>query len=142
MLIPFFFDPHQGTCLPAGAGRESLIDPRDIAAVAVKALTTPGHDGKTYVLTGPELLSYAEMTAKASAVLDRPLRYVAVSEAAARERMLEAGFMPPFADSVLGHFAAVRAGRAYLTSTVADLLGRPPRSFDDWLGDNVAPLTG
>jgi uncharacterized protein YbjT (DUF2867 family) len=141
-LIPLFFDPRQGSALPAGAGKEAPIDPRDIAAVAVKALTTPGHESQTYVITGPELLGQAEMMAKASVALGKPLTYVDVSPDEARERMLAFGFPPPFADSVLGHFAAVRAGRVYLTSTVANLLGRPPRSFDDWLRDNAAALNG
>jgi uncharacterized protein YbjT (DUF2867 family) len=55
--------------LPSGAGKDSAIDPRDIAAVAVEALTMPGHEGKIYELTGPDLLSYAEMVGKISAAI-------------------------------------------------------------------------
>jgi uncharacterized protein YbjT (DUF2867 family) len=50
--------------LPAGDGKNTPIDPRGIAAVAVKVLTTPGHEGKIYELTGPELPSHAEMVEK------------------------------------------------------------------------------
>lgn len=46
-----------GLFLPTGNGKDPQIDPRDIAAVAVKVLTTSGHEGKIYELTGPELLS-------------------------------------------------------------------------------------
>jgi uncharacterized protein YbjT (DUF2867 family) len=143
MLIPFLFDLKQGAAmLPAGNGKEAPIDPRDIAAVAVKTLTTPGHEGKTYVLTGPALLSFTEMTAKASAVAGKPLRYVDVRETEARDRLLAAGLIPPYVDSLLRHFAAIKAGRVYLTSTVGDLLGRPARTFDDWLRDHAAALAG
>jgi uncharacterized protein YbjT (DUF2867 family) len=54
--------------LPVGDGRDTPTDPRDIAAVAVKVLTTPGHEGKVYELTGPEFLSYAEMVQKMGAI--------------------------------------------------------------------------
>lgn len=74
ILRPAFFNsnlihslgivPRGGLFLPAGDGKDKPIDPRDIAAVAVKALTTPGHEGKVYELTGPELLSYAEVVQK------------------------------------------------------------------------------
>ena len=70
--------------LPAGDGKDTPIDPRDIAAVAVKVLTTPGHEGKIYELTGPELLSHAEMVEKIAAATGRPLKYVDVPEATAR----------------------------------------------------------
>ena len=53
-----------GLYLPSGDGKDVPIDPRDVAAVAVKVLTTPGHEGKVYELTGPELLSYTEVVQK------------------------------------------------------------------------------
>jgi uncharacterized protein YbjT (DUF2867 family) len=59
--------------------------------VAVKALTTPGHEGKIYELTGPELLSYAEVVQKVAAGTGKPLRFVDVPEATWRQEMLSAG---------------------------------------------------
>lgn len=123
--------------LPVGDGKDTPTDPRDIAAVAVKALTTPGHEGKVYELTGPELMSYAEMVQKMAAVIGRPLKFVDVPEAMAREGMLADGLPLALADSLLSYFAGVRAGKIYPPiSTVADLLGRPAHTFDDWLRDN------
>jgi uncharacterized protein YbjT (DUF2867 family) len=141
MLVPFLVDLGAGeTVLPAGDGKEAPIDPRDIAASAVATLTTRGHEGKVHVITGPELLSQSEMMARASAILGRPLRFVDVSEAEARERLSGAGVPSPFVDSLLGHFAAIRAGRAFVTSAVAELTGRPPRRFDEWVRDHATLL--
>ena len=57
---------------PAGDARVSVVDVRDIAAVAVAALTKSGHEGKTYDITGPEALTHAEMAAQLSEALERP----------------------------------------------------------------------
>src|SRR5439155_6799006 len=61
--------------LPLRDARQSLVDVRDLAAVAERALTEPGHEGKTYDFTGPESLSYADVAATLSAVRGRPVRY-------------------------------------------------------------------
>jgi uncharacterized protein YbjT (DUF2867 family) len=141
LLIPFLMDLRAGeTVLPAGDGKEAPIDPRDIAAVAIKTLTTPGHEGKTYVITGPELLSQTDMMARASAILGRPLKHVDISEAEALTRWLGMGVPREFADSLIGHFKAMKAGRAHVTSAVAEITGRPPRRFEDWVHDHRAAL--
>lgn len=129
-----------GLFLPTGNGKDTHIDPRDIAAVAVKALTTPGHEGKIYELTGPELLSYAEVVQKIADVTGKPLKFVDVPEAAWRQEMLSAGLPPFMVDTLLFHFAAVKAGRWSVTSTVAELLGRPARTFEQWAKDHATAL--
>jgi len=70
---------------PLGEGKSPPIDPRDIAAVAVAALTKPGHEGKAYDLTGPEALTMAEQVKAISHAIGKPLAFVDVPEAAARE---------------------------------------------------------
>ena len=129
-----------GLFLPTGNGKDPQIDPRDIAAVAVNVLTTPGHDRKIYELTGPELLSYAEVVQKIAAVTGKPLKFVDVPEATWRQEMLNAGFPPLMVETLLVYFASVKAGRWYATSTVAELLGRPARTFDEWVRDHAAAL--
>ena len=129
-----------GLFLPTGNGKDPQIDPRDIAAVAVKVLTTPGHEGKIYELTGPELLSYAEVVQKIADVTGKPFKFVDVPEAAWRQEMLSAGFPPPMVDTLLVYFASVKAGRWYVTSTVAELLGRPARTFEQWAKDHATAL--
>lgn len=129
-----------GLFLPTGNGKDVHIDPRDIAAVAVKVLSTPGHDGKVYELTGPELLSYAEIMQKIAAATGTPRKFVDVSEEMARQDLLTAGLPPPMVDTLLCYFAGVKVGRSYVTSTVPDLLGRPARTFDEWVQDNITAL--
>ena len=129
-----------GFFLPIGDGKDAVIDPFDIAAVAVKALTEPGHGGKIYELTGPELLSFQEMIDKLSAFTSAPLVYVDVPEAAALEGMLSAGMPLKQAEAAVVFFAEVKAGKMIVQPTVAEVLGRPPRSFDDWLQNNAASL--
>lgn len=96
--------------------------------MAVKALTTPGHEGKIkiYELTGPELLSYAEVVQKVAAGTGKPLRFVDVPEATWRQEMLSAGAALPVVESLLAYF-----GRG---------VSRPARTFDEWLRDNAAAL--
>ncbi len=129
-----------GLFLPTGNGKDQPIDPHDIAAVAVKVLTTPGHEGKTYELTGPELLSYAEVVQIIAAVTGKPLKYVDVPEAVWRQEMLGTGAPSFVVESMLSYFAGVRAGRLHVTSTVPELLGRPARSYEQWAKDHVAAL--
>jgi uncharacterized protein YbjT (DUF2867 family) len=124
--------------LPTSDGKEAPIDERDIAAAAVATLTSPGHEGKIYELTGPDLLSNAEMADRMSAATGISIRHADLTETEARERFLADGFPPGFADSVVRHFAAVKAGKMHLTSGIPDLLGRPARSFDDWLAASGA----
>src|SRR6185295_12763472 len=75
----------------AGEGRIPFIDTRDIAASAAMVLTEPGHEGKEYVLTGPEALSYRRATEILSEVVGRPLAYVAETEDETWTRQRRAG---------------------------------------------------
>jgi uncharacterized protein YbjT (DUF2867 family) len=124
--------------LPTGDGKTVPIDPRDIADVAVMALTSPGHENKEYLLTGPEALSAPEQLAKIGAAIGRPLRFVDVPPDAAREGMLKAGRPEVMVNAMLEAMTLVRAGRgSWVISTVERLLGRKARTFDDWLESNV-----
>lgn len=72
--------PVDGTVVfPAGEVREPFVDCDDIADVAVAALCEAGHAGRTYELTGPRALTFAEATAEMAAAAGRPLRYETVS---------------------------------------------------------------
>jgi uncharacterized protein YbjT (DUF2867 family) len=127
--------------LPVGQGQDTPTDSRDIAAVAVELLTSPGHEGKVYELTGPEYLSYAAMVQKIADAIGKPLKLVDVTKEAALEGMLAAGVPATQAEGLLLYFDGVKAGKIYApTPTVAELLGRLPRSFDDWVRDHVAAL--
>jgi uncharacterized protein YbjT (DUF2867 family) len=119
---------------PAGLGKSAPIDPYDIASVAVKALTTPGHEGKKYVLTGEELLTTAEQVDVLATALGKPLRLVEVPEAGARAAMLKSGMNEVLAGAALEMLARARAGGGALrTTTVREVTGAEPRTFAAWV---------
>ncbi len=113
---------------PAGEARAAFIDARDIAAVAAEALTRPGHDGRTYELTGPDLLSHAQVVDVIGREMGRPIRYQAISDARFREALH--GLPPPFVELLSELFEDFRAGAFEATTdTVEQLLGRAPTRF-------------
>jgi len=75
----------------AGDGRVAMIDARDIAAVAVAALTTPGHGGKIYTLTGPEALTFDDVASNLSQQSGKQIRHVRVSVDTVRTALESAG---------------------------------------------------
>ncbi|WP_433368780.1 NAD(P)H-binding protein [Actinoplanes sp. CA-142083] len=113
----------------SGAGRQGVVDPRDVAAVAAEALTTAGHDGQVYTLTGPELLGVPEQAAQLAEVLGTTITTVDVPPA--REH-----FPPEIADMALAGALLVRAGgNAIVTADVEKVLGRRPGSYRAWAAD-------
>jgi uncharacterized protein YbjT (DUF2867 family) len=127
--------------LPSGAGKDAPIDPRDISAVAVKVLTSTGHEGKVYEITGPELLSQNDMLQEVAAFIGKPLKFVDVSPEVWREQAVGGGFPPALADAMLKHCSLVKSGElAFVRPTVQQLLGRPAYTFKDWLASS--PFAG
>jgi uncharacterized protein YbjT (DUF2867 family) len=124
---------------PAGEGKSAAIDPADIAAVAVKALTTSGHEGKAYTLTGPKALSTGEQAAILSAASGRKINYVDVPPAAAADGMLKAGMPQVYVDALLELYALMKSGGgALVTNTVEEVTGRKPNTFENWSQANAA----
>jgi uncharacterized protein YbjT (DUF2867 family) len=116
-----------------------VIDPDDIAEVEATILTTPGHAGKAYEISGPESLTTAEQVETVASVLGRPLKYVNGPDAAARESMVGMGMPVPFADAMVGLIQLLRSmGRIEPTSGVQALIGRRPRTFRQWVEANIA----
>ena len=119
---------------PMGPGRYAPIDPADIAAVAATVLTEDGHEGREYVITGPETLTVGEQVRTLERALGRRLdvREVATADEAVRARFPN-GAPPPLAAAITEGFALMRAdtvGRR--TDTARQLLGREPHDFADW----------
>ncbi|MGF1424908.1 NAD(P)H-binding protein [Kitasatospora sp. LaBMicrA B282] len=122
---------------PFAAGRAALIDPADIAAVAARVLTEPGHHGREYLLTGPQAHSPGELVTILAEVLALPLTYVAISPEVAREALLEHGLAPVMADAVMAlRAASLEDFGARVTPAVAQLTGRPATSFRSWATRN------
>ncbi len=114
----------------AGTGATSFISVQDIAAVAVMALREPGHMGQAYDLTGGEALDHAQVAAILAGVLERPVSYQDLPEEALRAGLEQAGLGGPQAAYLLDLYRMVRAGAcAAVLPTVAQLLGRPPRTL-------------
>ena len=87
-----YFPPRNGAIyLPWGNGTASFVDTRDIASVAAKVLTSDGHEGNIYTLTGPAALGIADVARILSEAAGREFKYVDVPEGAARDGMLQAG---------------------------------------------------
>ena len=119
-----------------GNGAVSHIDIRDIASVAVKVLSTSGHEGKAYSLTGPEALSNAQVAEKLSRVLGRAIRYVDVPPEDFKKSLLSAGVPEWSANALIDLQRLYREGVASLVDpAVEQLTGRKATSFDHFARD-------
>src|SRR6266496_3252688 len=109
----------------------AAIDPADIAAVAAAALTSPGHDSRTYILTGPEALRPADQVKVLAEVLGRNLRFEAQPDAEARIEMSKS--MPAeTVDAFFRFFVEGEFDDSSVLPTVSEITGRPPRTFREW----------
>jgi len=137
----FLLDAVRGgeIALPAGSVVEPFVDVRDIAEVAVKVLTEPGHAGELYELTGPRLLSFADAAADISAASGRDVRYVPVSAEDYAAAAVGYGVPEDEVGALTELFARVLDGRnESVTHDVARVLGRPATDFADFARDAAA----
>ncbi|GIE62199.1 uncharacterized protein YbjT (DUF2867 family) [Actinoplanes octamycinicus] len=127
---------HRAVAAPFGDVGLPLVDPADIAEVAAAALRDPGHAGRVYELTGPELSTPRQRAAELARVLGEPVRFTEQTREQAREQML--AFMPePVADGTLQIIGAPTAAELRISPDVPRVLDRPARTFADWLGRHV-----
>jgi uncharacterized protein YbjT (DUF2867 family) len=122
---------------PAGNGKTSFIDARDIAAVAVHTLTQDGHHGQAYVLTGGQAYDRYEVAQAIAQAIDKNVHYVPVEDAQFRESM--AAFEGPqtYVDLMSNLYNFVRAGwTEQTTDTVPNLLGRAPITLEQFAADH------
>jgi uncharacterized protein YbjT (DUF2867 family) len=125
---------------PYAAAETAPVDERDVAAVAARALYEDGHEGGDYVLTGPEALSQAEQVSIIGEALGRRLRFEELSPDEFR-RETEQTWPRPVVDMLLNAWGATIGHPAYMTSTVLDTLGSPPRTFRQWASEHAAEFT-
>lgn len=113
-----------------------VVDPADIAEVAVAALTGDEHKGRVYELTGPALITPRQQAAAIGAALAEPVRFVELSRAAAHARMAE--FMPePVVQTTLAVLGEPNAAELRLSPDVERVLGRAPGTFAEWARRHV-----
>lgn len=127
-----------------GDARISHVDVRDIARVAVKALTENGHEGKAYSLTGPEALTNARIAGIISAVAGREVRYVDLSAEQMREGLVGSGMPEAYADAMLDllRFYRTEGETAGLSPDIRNLTGMDPIPFEKFAKDHVRDFTG
>ncbi|BAZ14369.1 NmrA family protein [Calothrix sp. NIES-4071] len=121
--------------IPAGNGKTSFIDVRDIAAVAARALLEDGHSGKAYALTGNEALTYYEVAEIFTSVLDKPIRYT--NPSIFKFIRMRAQELPiDFVLVMAGIYTTTRLGLAgSITGDVKLLLNRPPITVQKFVED-------
>lgn len=129
--------------LPMEDARIASVDVEDIAAIAAIVLTSGGHEGKIYPITGPEALTMAEVAELLSAVTAKPIRYVNIAPEEARRAQLAAGMPPYLADALVELFAERRKGKEALVSPViATVFGRRATSFAEFALRHAAIFRG
>ncbi|TMR95289.1 NAD(P)H-binding protein [Nonomuraea basaltis] len=126
---------------PYGQAARSLIHEKDIAAVAVHVLTSAGHNGATYVLTGPERLTQAEQVRVIGEVVGREVRWEEQPPEEARDQLMAAWGDADFVDAALKTWESFVTTPEPVTDTVERLLGRPALTFRQWAEDHAADLS-
>jgi len=124
--------------VPAGSGRTSFVDARDIGEAAAVVLTESGHANRAYDLTGPAALEYGEVAAILSDVLGRPISYPAPSLLTFGRRMRRRGESLGFIALMCGIYTTARLGLAARVSEDSRrVLGRRPRSMRTFVEDHA-----
>lgn len=144
-FTPFVWNSilQQGLLLEqAGDGAMTTIDPADVAAVGLLALTADGHEGQKYALTSEDSFSTRQLGEMLSELLKIKLTVFDGSTDELRTALIENGAPGEYAPVMSHYFDTVAAGRWKVTDTVAQLLGRAPRSYREWLEINLPRITG
>lgn len=119
------------------AGR-SPVDRRDVGEVAAAVLTGEGYDGRTLIVSGPERLTDVDLIAAIGRAAGRPYRVEAVDVETARVEMIRDGLSPELTDAALAYWQRLVDVPEAVTSTVADVTGRPARTFAAWAAEHAA----
>lgn len=121
----------------------SPVDIRDIAAVAAAVLTGSGHEGKSYVITGPESLTYAEIADKLSVAAGKKIVYVDVPLEQARKAMVDSGSPQWYVDGQMEQFQVRLKGyQAAVTTAVSEVAKKQPIAFDQFARDHAVYFRG
>lgn len=122
--------------LPAGQAKVSFIDTRDIAEVAAKLLTDDRQNNQAFDLTGSEAFDHDEVAKMLTEGIGRKITYQEIPPAALKSGLLQAGLPDDYANVILMILEKLHAGYAApITDAVPKLLGRPARSFVNYVQD-------
>lgn len=129
--------------LPLGDTTLAPVDIEDIAKVAHAVLTTSGHEGKTYVMTGPEALTMGDVADRISDAIGKPVTYRNVSPEEKRRAWLDANYPPPRANAFLQLFAErSRLGRSSVDLSAHEHFGIEPTTFAQFARRNAEVFRG
>ncbi|MFD1939318.1 NAD(P)H-binding protein [Nonomuraea mangrovi] len=120
-----------------GDAATSPIHERDIAAVAVKALTDTAHAGRHYLLTGPQSLTQRDKVRLIGLAIGRELTFQEVSPEQVRQSMLAQGVPEDVPERLLGSLADFAKQAGPSTDMVDRLLGRPALTFAEWAAEHA-----
>jgi uncharacterized protein YbjT (DUF2867 family) len=127
---------------PAGKSKAAFVDTRDIAAVAVAALTEPGHEGKAYEISGPQLLSYDDIAAIFFKVVGNPVKYQDIPPAAAKQAMLAMGIGEWNVDGINELMDQMRADKYCMLSDAVQNVGhKAPTTLEQFVRENAKVWT-
>lgn len=127
---------------PTAGRRVAMIDVRDVAAVAAVAALADGHAGRTYDLTGPSAITFADVAAALTDATGRPVGSVDLTEEQARPRFEQAGLPDWLAAHLAGVFGVIRAGGfEHTTDHVRTITGHPARHIASFVRDFAAQFT-
>jgi len=117
-------------------GKMGIIDSRDISDFAAHVLTTPGHEGKTYTLTGPASLSMHDIARTIGTVVGKDVKYIAVPVDAAKQSMSQMG-MDDWTVNFMGDYLAAYSANwgDLVTDDFKRVTGKEPRSFNQFATD-------
>jgi uncharacterized protein YbjT (DUF2867 family) len=118
--------------------KSAMVHDADIASVAASVLTSEGHGGKSYTITGSEVLTPRTMLDTIGKVIGRDIQLVELSEAEARAQWASEGFPPDVIEFfVMVHGSTPEIGYT-VVPTVEQVTVRPPRTFAQWASENAA----
>ena len=121
---------------PAGDAKTGFVDARDIAAVAVAALTEDGHAGQAYAVTGPAALDRDEVARLISDASGKAVKYLPITDEQFQERMRQSGASESYVGLMTNIYGVVRAGHtARVSDDVRRVTGQDPISFDQFARD-------
>lgn len=132
--------------MPLGSTGISAVDVRDIAEATAIALTSEGHEGKTYNLNSPEALSGPGAAAIWSELLTKPIQYAGNEMDGFEEQMRQRGAPAWLAFDLRTMFQGFLE-RGFLSDegdleTLTSLLGHPPRSYESFARETVQKWQG
>jgi uncharacterized protein YbjT (DUF2867 family) len=126
---------------PYATFAEASIHERDLAGVGARALRSDelvARRGRRVELTGPQSLTHQQMVTIIGEVLGRPLRYQEIPPETARQGMVQLGLPEPFVEALMGRYAREVGQAAPVTGEVERILGRPARTYAQWVADHAA----